>query len=269
MAVKCEKCGKSFDSREALEQHLKDYDHGDEENEEPGLGEKLMQSESIGLIAIVALVIGVGFLAFSVSHNLSQSAAEAGATDSINYDGEPYMGTENASVTIAYFGDYNCPSCEIFEQRVFPDLQSELIEGGDIRFVKKNFAVINQQSPRLAQASQSVWNQVKDSDPELFWEWHTHMYDNQESPDSNWATQERIIELTQEIEGIEAEQVRKDLNSGTYNSEIRQDQGEGQALGVKGTPTFIIYGEGTGKSRQLVGPQPVSEFSGAIQYVRS
>lgn len=268
MAEECDKCGKSFESEEALEQHLEDYDHSDEEEEKRGITEKLMDSNAVGLAFMALILIGIGFLGVSSLQN-SDSTASADATDTISSDGEPYLGAENASVTIAYFGDYNCPSCRVFEQRVFPELRSKLLEEGDIRFVKKNFAVISHQSPQLARASQSVWDQVKDSDPELFWEWHTHMYDNQRSPDSNWATQERIIELTQDIEGIDAEQVREDLNSGTYNSEIRQDQREGQALGIRGTPTFVIYGEETGDSRQLVGPQPVSEFSGAIQDVRS
>lgn len=269
MAEECDKCGKSFESEEALEQHLEDYDHSDEDEEKPGMVEKLVDSNTVGLAVMALILIGIGFLGVSSLQDSDDSSTGAEATESINYDGEPYIGAENASVTIAYFGDYNCSSCRLFEQRVFPELRNELLEEEDVRFVKKNFAVINHQSPQLARASQSVWDQVKESDPELFWDWHQHIYQNQGAYGSNWATNEQIIGLTRDVEGVDAEQVREDLNSGTYNSEIRKDQREGESLGVRGTPTFIIYGEETGDSRQLVGPQPVSEFSRAIQYVKS
>jgi len=265
MAEKCEKCGKSFKSEEALEQHLEDYDHSKTEEKQPGLKERFMTSNFAGLSIIAVLILGVGFLGVSALTSGSSGSSGVGG-DAVSVDGEPFTGSENATTTIAYFGDYNCSSCLMFEQRVFPTMQDQVL-GDDVKFVKKNMPIINRQSPDLAQASEAVWNQTKDSNPEAFWEWHANMYDNQGGYGSNWATTDRIIELTEQVEGVDAEQVRQDLEQGTYSSEIQNDQREGQSAGVRGTPTFVIFNSETGESTQLVGPQPISEFQNAINSV--
>jgi protein-disulfide isomerase len=264
MVEECDKCGKSFKSKEALEQHLEDYDHSKNEEEKIGLKEKLMTSNLAGFSIIAILVVGTGFLAVSA---LSSGGSGTGSA-SVDTVGEPVKGSQNASVTIAYFGDYNCSACLMFEQRVFPTMETQML-GDDVKFVKKNFPVINSQSPQLAQASQSVWEQTKDSNPDAFWEWHATMYDNQGGYGTNWATQNRIIEITQGVEGVNASKVEQDLETGEYGSEVQEDLSEGQSVGVTGTPTFIIFSEETGESTQLVGPQPVSEFRNAVNSVSS
>lgn len=266
MVEECEKCGKNFESKEALEQHLKDYDHSDKEKEKDSLREKIMNSQMAGLSVIGVLVIGLGFL--FVSTVASSSDSSENAPEVVKTDGEPFTGSENASVTIAYFGDYNCSACLYFEQNIFSDMRQQII-GEDVRFVKKNFPVINDQSPQLAQASESVWSQTNSSNREVFWDWHANIYDNQGSYTSSWATVDRIVELSSEVEGVDAEQVRQDIGSGKYRSETRGDLTEGQSAGVRGTPTFIIFNSETGESRQLVGPQPLNEFRSAINGVSS
>ena len=267
MTEECEKCGKSFDSEEALEQHMEDYDHSENEEEQQNMKDLLMESNLFGVSLIAVLILGSGFMFVSAVSDTANQSSNSGST-LIDTDGEPYIGSSNANTTIAYFGDYNCSACLYFEQNTFNSLQEQVI-GEDVKFVKKNFAVINSQSPRLAQASQSVWEQTKDSNPEAFWEWHAKMYDNQGGYGTNWATTDTIIGLTEEINGVDAEKVRDDLESGEYRSETRGDQTEGQSSGVRGTPTFIIFNSETGKSEQLVGPQPVSRFENAVSSVSS
>jgi protein-disulfide isomerase len=266
MTEECEKCGKSFKSEEALEQHRQDYDHSEEEDKEISLKQRFMDSQLAGISLIGVLILGTGFL--FVSAVSSSADNSAGSSELIDTGGEPYLGSENASVTIAYFGDYNCSACLYFEQNIFSDMQGEII-GEDVKFVKKNFPVINDQSPQLAQASESVWSQTNSSNREVFWEWHANMYDNQGSYTSNWATVDRIVELSSEVEGVDAEQVREDIESGKFRSETRGDLSEGQSSGVSGTPTFIVFSSETGESRKLVGPQPLTQFRTAINGVSS
>jgi protein-disulfide isomerase len=266
MTVECEKCGRSFDSEEALEQHMRDYTHSEKEDS-GSLKERFMDSRLSGIAMAAGFLVLLGFIGTSVMSGPDLSRASGGDI-SISAEGEPFVGSENASVTIAYFGDYNCSSCLMFEQRTFPSLKQEVV-GDDVRFVKKNFPVINHQSPELARASQSVWEQTKDSNPEAFWEWHAVMYDNQGGYGSDWATNDRIVELSGQVEGVDAEKVRKDLEDDSFSSEVQEDRTEGSQSGVRGTPTFIIYSDETGKSRTLVGPQPVSEFKDAVRKVQS
>ena len=266
MAEECEKCGKTFKSEDALKQHMQDYDHSKNDEKQSGLKERFMSSNLAGVSIIAVVILGAGFLFVSAVSNTANGSGTGGEV--IDTAGEPYLGSSNASVTIAYFGDYNCSACLYFEQNIFSSLQDEVV-GEDVRFVKKNFPVINQQSPQLAEASESVWSQTNNSNREVFWDWHALMYDNQGSYTSNWATVDRIVELSGQVEGVDAEQVREDIESGEYRSETRADQSEGQSAGVRGTPTFIIFNSESGQSEQLVGPQPLSEFRSAVNGVSS
>jgi protein-disulfide isomerase len=265
MTVECEKCGRSFDSEEALEQHMQDYTHSEKEDS-GSLKDRFMDSSIPGIATAGILLLLLGFIGSSAMSG--PDPGSSGEEISISAEGEPFVGSENASVTIAYFGDYNCSSCLMFEQRTFPSLKRDVI-GEEVRFVKKNFPVINDQSPELARASQEVWNQTDESTRDAFWEWHAVMYDNQGGYGSNWATNDRIVELSREVDGVDAEKVREALEKDSYSSEVQEDRTEGSRAGVRGTPTFIIYSSETGKSVTLVGPQPVSEFQDAVRNVQS
>ncbi len=284
----CEKCGTSFGSEEALEQHMEDYDHS-KLSECPDCGERFGSDELLQdhrkthrsdlanavlginktyLVAGLVALLGVGALfAFGGSSgSTGGTGAATGSGISLSTD-DPVLGDSSASTTIYYFGDYTCPSCRAFEQRSFPRLRQQVIDAGEAMFVKKNFPVITPKSPIPAQASQAVWDQVKDSDPQAFWEWHAHIYDNQGREGSGWASQQNILELTGQIDGIDVEKVRTALNQDTYSGEVQEDLDEGRKQGIRGTPSFIIYNQETGNSVKLVGPQPVSQFRNAIRQV--
>ncbi len=260
----CPKCGKSFESEEAMEQHLEDYTH-EEEDETISLKERVMTSNLTTLAVIAAILIGGGFLVFNAVSGSSGSSGDVSGTISLQDD--PVIGQGNTSVAIAYFGDYGCPLCNRFEQRIFPELQKQVIDTGEAKFVKKNFPIVTDQSPRLAVASQEVWEQVGDSNPEAFWEWHALVYDNQGSEHSGWATEERILGITRQVDGIDVDKVENAMSQDLHSQEVRQDLREGRNSGVRGTPTFIIYNTDTGSSEKLVGPQPVHRFRSAIQKV--
>ena len=229
------------------------------------MSDRLMNSNLVG-IGIVLLILGGGAFML-VSAVTGQGSADA-VNEEINNDNEPFLGSEDAEVTVAYFGDYNCSSCLIFEQNVFPGFEDQLLDNGEVKFVKKNFPVVTHQSPDAAQASRSVWNQVNETDQELFWEWHEHIYNHQEGYGSNWATRDRIVQLPSQIDGLDAEKVRDDMEQETYDEQVQRNLDEGRAVGVRGTPTFVVYNELTRESEQLVGPQPLTEFETAIENVR-
>lgn len=258
----CSQCGKAFDTQAALNNHSQVHrDDGPDTNLSLG-----MTHYAIG--GVLLLVAGFVVLGNPLAGGGSPAGATAtGAAQTLDNTDDPALGSTDAPVTIAYFGDYTCPICNRFEQRVFPGLKSQIV-GDDVRFVKKNFPVVSRQSPQLAQASQAVWNQVTDGDTAVFWEWHKTVYDNQGRERSGWATQQRILELTGQVDGVSADTVRAALNQQTYQAEVQQDLREGKQLGVSGTPTFIIYNTETGEYTKLVGPQPVSQFRNAIKQVR-
>lgn len=71
-------------------------------------------------------------------------------------------------------------------------------------------------------------------------------------------TDAKFVQYAQQL-GLNTRQFSSCLSSGKYSSEVSQDQSEGTAAGVQGTPTFFV-------NNQLIsGAQPYSVFQSAIQ----
>ncbi|MFB6158623.1 MAG: DUF3105 domain-containing protein [Candidatus Nanohalobium sp.] len=81
MTEECPKCGETFSSEEALEQHLEDYDHSKLEDDKKPLKERLMTSNYTGLAIIGILFIGLaagGFYALTPSSSGQADSQTAG-----------------------------------------------------------------------------------------------------------------------------------------------------------------------------------------------
>ncbi|MDY6778702.1 MAG: thioredoxin domain-containing protein [Candidatus Nanohaloarchaea archaeon] len=180
--------------------------------------------------------------------------------------GEPVMGKSDAPVTIAYWGDFQCPFCKRFEQRTFPQLVKNYIKQGKARFVFKDFAFLGPDSTTGGIASECVWNQVGNSKPSAYWNWHAKMFDKQDGENKGWGSQSDIVSMTQSVKGVNADQLETCMNNkrSQFKQEIANDKRQGQSVGISGTPGFVIYRTGSDTGTKLVGAQPYSRFKSVI-----
>ncbi|MFB6242200.1 MAG: thioredoxin domain-containing protein [Candidatus Nanosalina sp.] len=194
-----------------------------------------------------------------------------GVSVSFDTKGEPVLGQKDAPVTIAYWGDYQCPFCKRFEQNTFPKLKENYISTGKVRLVFKDYQFLGPDSKTAGVASECVWKQVKNSNPKAFWNWHAEMYDKQDGENSGWGDKQDIIEMTKSIKGVDAQKLSTCMknNRQKFLKEISQDQQEGSSAGITGTPGFVIYKTGAERGTKLVGAQPYSRFKSVIRQVQS
>lgn len=237
-------------------------DSGDETDKE-SLKEKFMESDVAGLAIISVAVLGGGVLLYGLVSSASQ--IDGDAASEITVEGSPVMGDEDADVTIAYFGDYSCPLCSRYDQNTFPDLQEQLIETGEVQYVKKNLPVVTDQSEQLAVASAEVWSQVGDSNPEQFWDWHEAMFTTQRAERPVW-TASQITDVTETVDGIDAEEVEAAIDEERHIEKVNQELSEAEAVGAGSTPSFVIYSEED--SELLSGTQPINRFEDAVEQVQ-
>ncbi|MFB6166655.1 MAG: DsbA family protein [Candidatus Nanohaloarchaea archaeon] len=199
----------------------------------------------------------------------SQGSAGSGGVSVSNFDieGEPTIGSSDAPVTIAYWGDYQCPFCKRFEQNTFPQIKQNYISKGKARLVFKDFAFLGQDSTTGSIASECVWNQVGNSNPQAYWEWHSMMYDRQDGENSGWGNQEDIVSATENVDGVDADQLQSCMNSkqSQLQQELSEDRSQGQSVGISGTPGFIIYSTGGDTGTKIVGAQPYTRFKTVIE----
>jgi protein-disulfide isomerase len=182
----------------------------------------------------------------------------------LTWEDDPVLGSEDAKVTLVWFSDLNCMYCRRFAQNTFPQIRENYVSQGDVRVVKKDFITMGANSVTLAKASQAAWQLVGEDNPEVFWTWSDTISENQpERKRNSKNVTEDIISTTQEVDGIDAEQLREKMKE-ISEDEINQDVQDGKRRGISGTPGFLIFKTGSDEATQMTGAQPYSSFESEI-----
>lgn len=165
----------------------------------------------------------------------------------VDLDDDPVLGDPNAPVTIVSFEDFQCPFCGRAHAESFPQIKSEYIDTGKVKYVYRDFPLnFHPNAQPAAEASECADEQDK------YWEYHDELYANQQSLSPALYTQ-----LATEL-GLDVEQFQSCYDSGKYRQEVQDDFNYGSRIGVTGTPTFFINGI------KLVGAQPFQAFKQII-----
>lgn len=164
------------------------------------------------------------------------------------------LGDPKAKVTLIEFGDYQCPFCGRFFTETEGHLRSEYIETGKVRMVYKDFAFLGPESLLAAQGAECAKDQSK------YWEYHDGLYkmetaDNQENNGN--ISLDVLKRMASEL-GLNRVSFDSCLDSKKYEEEVKNDYNEGQAIGVRSTPTVFINGQ------RIEGALPYSVFKEAI-----
>jgi len=139
-------------------------------------------------------------------------------------------GPADAPVTLVEYGDYECPYCgEAYP--IVKQLQEAM--GDRLRFVFRNFplAEVHTHAEHAAEVSEAA------ADADRFWEMHDMLYEHQDHLGDG-----ALVRYAQQL-GMDPNEVRGDLEDGTYADRVRRQFMGGVRSGVNGTPSFFINGE--------------------------
>jgi protein-disulfide isomerase len=191
----------------------------------------------------------------------AQPQAPVADIANVNLEGEPFIGDANAPVVIAYWFDYQCPFCREAEENILPELIKDYVDTGKVRIVFKDFPFLGPDSQTAGVAARAVW----ESAPDKFRAWHKAMFDKQDDENTGWGKKDDSIALTSGIGGIDVTKVEELMSSraADYDKAMQADATEGNGMGVRGTPSFLI-----GK-QMLVGAQPYQKLKAAVDQVLS
>lgn len=156
----------------------------------------------------------------------------------------PTKGPASAKVTIVEFSDYQCPFCD----RVQPSLTELQAKYGDkIRWVFKNLPLeFHPEARPAAYAARAAYLQGK------FWEYHQQLWAQQAS-----LGDKTYVAIAQGLK-LDMDKFNKDRASAEVKQKVDNDQAEAEAVGARGTPFFLINGQG------VSGALPAAEFSKVI-----
>ncbi len=164
-------------------------------------------------------------------------------------DDDSIKGDANAPVTIVEFSDFECPFCARFYEQTLPQIEEEYIETGQVKLVFRDFPLtsIHPNAQKAAEAAECAGEQ------EMYWEMHDVLFE--EGVSGGVSTFKQYADDL----GLDTEEFNSCLDSGEMADEVSMDMTDGTALGIRGTPGFIING-------QLVsGAQPFSVFQQIIE----
>jgi protein-disulfide isomerase len=161
----------------------------------------------------------------------------------------PVGGNPDGEVTLVEFFDYNCPHC----RAVGPSVTALLQGNPDVRFVYKEFPTLAPSSRFAAQAALAARRQS----PELYTAFH-HALMKAEGR----LAEDGVVQIAREA-GVDVDRMRADMQDPAINQSIDKNIQLARALGVTGTPTFIIG------DALLVGAKPLEQLESAVSDARS
>ena len=168
-------------------------------------------------------------------------------------EGDPLaLGKADAPVVMVAYSEFQCPFCGKFARDTQPALVREYVEDGRLRIEWRDFPYLGPESTLAARAGRAAAAQGQ------FWEFERAMYADQLPPNSGELDEQYVTAIAQDLD-LDVDRFRADLASPEVARAVEADFAQGQAIGVTGTPAFVINGV------PVIGAQPTHVFVQAIE----
>jgi protein-disulfide isomerase len=164
----------------------------------------------------------------------------------------PTIGADDADVTVAAFEDFACPHCATYSLEVFPDLRSEYVDAGVVRYEFHDFPipVDERWSWQAASAARGVQDETDD---ETFFEYAHALFENQDD-----YSPALIADLADEV-GAPGCAIQADARNETYRPVIEADRERAVDRGAQGTPAVFVAGRSVSPSYDAIADAIESE----------
>lgn len=145
----------------------------------------------------------------------------------------PYLGSQNAPVTIVEFVDFKCPNCRL----AYPIMQQVVQKyGGKVKLIIRHlpFESLHPGTTELAKFAECSREQGK------FWGAYAYFFANQTTLPAQW-TSDNTRSLSVQL-GMDRTQMEACMKSQKVFQAINRDYADALASGARGTPTFFVNG---------------------------
>jgi protein-disulfide isomerase len=146
------------------------------------------------------------------------------------------LGSDSAKVEVTEYSDFECPFCASFATVQMPVIRQQLIATGKVRWRYRDFPLpVHQYSRYAALAAQCAGEQGK------FWDMHDQLFSNHQWAQTGKNPASLFRDFARAI-GLDVDKYDACVGSQRYAGRIQASVQEGEALGVRGTPSFFVGG---------------------------
>lgn len=223
---------------------------------------RLLQIASAAVFLAAAVVLVLIVVNQSESDggdtSLESVAAVRSELKGIPQDGMT-LGDPSAGVTLAEFGDLQCPVCKGFAEEVIPAVIDSKVRSGEAKIEFRNFTIINEESVPAAAAAIAAGKQGRG------WNFVELFYRNQGVEASGYVTDEFLTEVARGAGVPNLAQWNKDRKSNKVLDQVQRETDEAENLGLSGTPSFVITGPNAQGKEVLGTPGSAGALEAAVE----
>ena len=217
---------------------------------------------AVGFLAGIALGIG-GTLVVQraleqhlASPSQPQDRPRPALTSPLFLEGEPALGEASAPLTIVEFSDFECSYCRRFHGQVFPQLKSQYIDTGLVRFVHKDLPLpFHPHALPAAAAARCAGEQNR------YWDLYAALFDQQ-----NCLSCKGVLTIAAE-ERLDTAALQTCMERKATVAVINANRSEASLHNISATPTFVIgptQSDGSLDGHVIEGALPWSTFQSTI-----
>ncbi len=224
-------------------------------------GPSLGIGAGIAIVSIISAFLAVNMIDNSPELQFEENTPKPGVVaDPIalfSANASPYLGNDDAPITLVEFGDYQCFFCNKFFHDTEASILKNYVETGKVKIIFKDFTIIGPDSIGAAHATHCAKDQGK------YWEYHDELYNNWAGENNGWASSENLVKFAQNI-GLNEEEFNQCMSEGKYQQLIKSSETDARNLGLTGTPGFFVIGPDNQITR-IPGAQPYEVFHNLFQ----
>jgi protein-disulfide isomerase len=147
----------------------------------------------------------------------------------VKVDGRPQRGSAEAKVVLIEFSEFQCPFCARHATQTMPELDRDYIETGKVKYVFRDLPLqFHPHAAKAAEAAHCAGEQGK------YWEMSEHLLANQRT-----LAPEHLPGHAEKV-GLDVEKFKACLESGKFESQVKEDVAEAGRVGITGTPSFLL-----------------------------
>jgi protein-disulfide isomerase len=158
-----------------------------------------------------------------------QANGQPPPVSSVSVRGETFRGDSGARVAIIEYADFECPYCGEYERQVFPQILSNYIATGKVKYFYRDLPLPGHaRALPAARAARCAGEQGK------YWEMHDSLFAKQTA-----LSAPALLDRAQTL-GLDTAKFTECQSSEKYTAEIQKNLSEAQTMRVEGTPTFFL-----------------------------